>query len=225
MKIRLQSGKTIEDALLTAVECLKENEENYQMVKGCATLYVTLLDENGNESPHNNEEFVIGDDGMYNLNDVLKEDAKKHIISNMEMEISSLYEKEFSLQKEITDTQAKLKKAIERNFKTKDKWAESLKGKQEQLERFVSVEKPNLESIKKAFEAHKITYFIKTEEQSLPYYYNSKGKKKVALIACVIHADIGDVGFFAREHYHSYGQFRMVSEKWCPADNQYINYN
>lgn len=29
MKIRLQSGKTIEDALLTAVECLKENEENY----------------------------------------------------------------------------------------------------------------------------------------------------------------------------------------------------
>ena len=30
MKIRLQSGKTIEDALLTAVECLKENEENYQ---------------------------------------------------------------------------------------------------------------------------------------------------------------------------------------------------
>lgn len=143
----------------------------------------------------------------------------------MEMEISSLYEKEFSLQKEITDTQAKLKKAIERNFKTKDKWAESLKGKQEQLERFVSVEKPNLESIKKAFEAHKITYFIKTEEQSLPYYYNSKGKKKVALIACVIHADIGDVGFFAREHYHSYGQFRMVSEKWRPTDNQYINYN
>ena len=38
MKIRLQSGKTIEDALLTAVECLKENEENYQMEKGCATL-------------------------------------------------------------------------------------------------------------------------------------------------------------------------------------------
>ena len=67
MKIRLQSGKTIEDALLTAVECLKENEENYQMVKGCATLYVTLLDENGNESPHNNEEFVIGDDGMPNF--------------------------------------------------------------------------------------------------------------------------------------------------------------
>lgn len=110
MKIRLQSGKTIEDALLTAVECLKENEENYQMVKGCATLYVTLLDENGNESPHNNEEFIIGDDGMYNLNDVLREDAKKHIISDMEMEISSLYEKEFSLQKEIADTQANSKR-------------------------------------------------------------------------------------------------------------------
>ena len=77
MKIRLQAGKTIEDALLTAVECLKENEENYQMVKGCATLYVTLLDENGNESPHNNEEFVIGDDGMYKHKRCFKRRCKK----------------------------------------------------------------------------------------------------------------------------------------------------
>ena len=54
---------------------------------------------------------------------------------------------------------------------------------------------------------------------------SAKGKKKVASIACVIHADVGDIGFFAREHYRSYGHFKTVSEKWCPADNQYINYN
>ena len=121
MKIRLQKGRTIEEALLAALEYLKENEGAYPLVKGCATLYVTLQDESGKPSPNNDTEFVIDEASMHNYDNLLAEEVNSSLLSDMELEIERLYTKEDTLKKELAETEIRLRTAIERQFKTKDK--------------------------------------------------------------------------------------------------------
>ena len=216
MKIRLQKGKTIEEALLSALDYLKENEGAYPLAKGCATLYVTLQDESGKPSPNNDTEFVIDEAGMHNYDHLLAEEVKSSLLSDMELEIERLYTKEDTLKKELAETEIRLRTAIERQFKTKDKWAVSLKEKQEELEYFSAKEKPALDSLAKAFKSGKITFFVNIVERRLQY---GEGKKKVATVAAVIHADIGDIAFFAKGMGRYSGSFTMVPDRWSPIPN------
>ena len=222
MKIRLQKGRTIEEALLAALEYLKENEGAYPLIKGCATLYVTLQDERGKTSPNNDTEFVIDEAGMRNYDQLLAEEAKAKLFSDMELEIERLYTKENTLKKELAETEIRLRTAIERQFKTKEKWAASLKEKQEELEYFSAKEKPALDSLAEAFAGSKITFFVNMIERRLPY---GEGKKKIATVAAVIHADIGDVAFFAKGMGRYSGSFAMVPDRWSPFGTQYIDYS
>lgn len=190
MKIVIEKGTSIEDAIKLLSNFLTESYSEYPILKNDATMYITLKNFNGQFCPDNQQEFCLLESGIKNKREEAQKYAINLCLSQWKYFIESFDIKKRALEKKIKTDCAYLESAV-----TKGRKPENVKKRKAEYQR-------NLKSLEDIENEILLISYLQEAVNTGNYrtiitQYNGKNPYDYTLEAALQFADInGWTGYF-----------------------------
>ena len=143
MKFTLPKGYVCADALEELAKYIRDNMEDYPLLKSNLNIYFELKSEMGAECPGNYWDFVYRQGTFENLSEEAINTSIQVILKLMGRDLETMAGAVESASKELEGCRKRLSKAEEHGFSTADKWRSEIK----RLEAAIGTDCPRQEDL------------------------------------------------------------------------------